>query len=160
MLYISITHAEYENSGNNNGQGSNQYGVPDCIHIKHIVFNYHREWWVNYAINTSALTLARHCYSCCLTTCTFTTATTLKLVVDSVVLHQMCNNCSSLLIFKQLLVLTEIQLSDISSGTTIQYICAKLIQYYKSKCFFEITVYFFHICHFIEYGQVYNYIIE
>jgi len=95
---------------------------------------------VNHAMNTSALTLVRQCYSCGLTTCTFTAATTLKLVVDYVVLHQMCNNCSSISLCKQLLVLTEIQLSDISSGTPIQHIGAKLIQYYKLKSFLEITV--------------------
>jgi hypothetical protein len=111
-------------------------------------------------MNTSALTLVRQYYSCGLTTCTFTAATTLKLVVDYVVLYQMCNNCSSISICKQLLVLTEIQLSDISSGATIQHICAKLIQHYKLKSFLEITVYLFHICHCIEFEQVYNYIIE
>ena len=111
-------------------------------------------------MNTSALTIVRQCYSCGLTTCTVTAAKTLKLVVNYVVLHQICNNCSGISICKQLLVLTEIQLSDISSGTTIQHICAKLIQYYKLKSFLEITVCLSHICRCIEFGHVYNYIIE
>jgi len=135
-----------QEGANNRGNAEvifSQCRLPGHVKVECIFYKSILEWWkVMKATSIAALATTRDCNPFQVTGCVYATA--LHWVIDFGASHVMCNDCSSISIFKMLSVPIVIKLRDNNSVTTMHYGLINVIQNYQVEaihnCTFQSTL--------------------